>query len=265
LASRKEQREEARKQREEREAQERAKARRKRRLWQVGATLVVAVAVAAIAIAISSSGGGNTKITHGEGAHVTNLFTGIAQTGVTLGNPEAKVTLYEFADLQCPFCRQYTVGGNGSQPILPQLVKKYVKPGKVKMVWRNLTFIGPDSVTAARAAAAAGAQNKLWDFADLFYTNQGTENSGYVTDKFIQKLATTLGLDVNKLTADESAPFVEQQLGVAQQQASQFKISSTPSFLIQIGNGTPQKLNYQNFKLSEFTGPIDKALRTAGG
>ena len=258
MASRKEQREEARRQREEREAQERAKQRRKRRLWQVGSALVVAVVIIVIAIAVSSSSGGDQKVTKKEGQQTSSLFTGIAQSGITLGNPQAKVTLYEFADLQCPFCREYTTS------VFPQIVSKYVKPGKVKMVWRNLTFIGPDSVTAARAAAAAGAQNKLWDFADLFYKNQGTENTGYVTDQFIENIAKNAGVDPNKMKADESAPFVEQQLGEAQQQAQQFSINSTPSFLIQVGNGKPQKLSYSNFKLSEFSGPIDAALKQAG-
>ena len=184
---------------------------------------------------------------------------GHAQSDVTLGNPEAKVTIYEFADLQCPFCKQY------SQEVFPQLVQKYVKPGKVKMVWRNLTFIGPDSVTAARAAAAAGAQNKLWDFQDLFYKNQGTENTGYVTDKFIEDIAGQIpGLDVDKLKADMSAPLVEQQLGTAQNQAQEFGINSTPSFLIQIGDEEPQKLDYQDFKLEQFSKPIDAALAEAG-
>src|SRR3569623_377051 len=101
------------------------------------------------------------------------------------------------------------------------------------MAWRNLTCIGPDAVTAARAAAAAGAQNRLWQFIDLFYQKQQTENSGYVTDKFIENIASGAGVDPGKLKADQSAPLVEQQLGDAQQQAAQFKINSTPSFLIQ--------------------------------
>jgi protein-disulfide isomerase len=260
LASRKEQREEARRQREEREAAALATQRRKRRLWQVGATLVVAIAIVAIAIAVSSSGGNDTKVTKREGKQTSSLFTGIAQNGITMGNQQAKVTMYEFADLQCPFCREYTLS------VFPQLVDKYVKPGKVKMVWRNLTFIGPDSVTAARAAGAAGLQNKLWDFADLFYKNQGTENTGYVTDQFIQDIASQIsGLDVNKMKADESSPVIEQQLGTAQQQAQQFSINSTPSFLLQVGNGKPQKLNYSQFTMKQFSGPIDQALKQAGG
>ena len=260
MASRKEQREEARRQREEREAEEQARQRRKRRIWQIGAGVVVVVAIVVIAILVAGSGGGSSKpkVQKSEARNTQSMFSGLAQSGITLGNPQAKVTLYEFADLQCPFCREYTLS------IFPQLVAKYVKPGKVKMVFRNLTFIGPDSVTAARAAAAAGAQNKLWDFVDLFYHNQETENTGYVTQKFIDKIATAVGVDVPKLHTDMSAPLVEQQLGAAQQQAAQFKINSTPSFLIQVKGGKPQRLNYSNFQLNQFSGPIDAALKQAG-
>jgi protein-disulfide isomerase len=257
LASRKEQREEARRQREEREAEERKKARRKRRLWQIGAGVTVLVALVVVAILVSGGDDGDTKVTKEEGTQSVDLFEGIAQGGTTLGNPQAKVTLYEFADLQCPFCKQYT------ETVFPQLVEKYVKPGKLKMEWRNLTFIGPDSVTGARAATAAGAQNELWTFADLFYKNQGTENTGYVTDKFIEQIAQQAGVDPNKLKADMSAPFVEQQLGDAQNMANDFQINSTPSFLLQIGKQKPVKLEYQDFKLEEFSGPIDQALGEA--
>jgi protein-disulfide isomerase len=258
LASRKEQREEARRQREEREAEERKKQRRKRRMWQIGAGVVVAAAVIIIAIAVSSSGdGGGGTASKEEGNQTSDLFAGIAQDGVTLGNPQAKVTIYEFADLQCPFCRDFTKGP------FPQIVQKYVKPGKVKLVWRNLTFLGGDSVTGARAAIAAGAQNRLWNFVDLFYENQGAENSGYVTDKFIEDLAKEAGLDVNKLKADMSAPFVEEELGTAQNQANQFGINSTPSFLIQVGKGKPEKMSYENFEFKSFQVPIEKALKEA--
>ena len=260
MASRKEQREEARRQREEREAEERKKQRRKRRIWQIGAGVVAIAAIVIVVIVVAGSGGGgDTKVTKPEENETAQLFEGIAQSGDTLGNPQAKVTLYEFADLQCPFCKQYT------DTIQAQLIEKYVRPGKVKMVWRNLTFLGPDSITGARAVVAAGAQNKTWDMQHLFYENQGAENSGYVTDKFIENLAKGAGVDYEKLKADMSAPFVEQELGDAQQEAQQFGINSTPSFMIQVGNGKPQKLEYNDFKLEEFSGPIDEALAQAGG
>ena len=260
MASKKEQREEARKQREEREAEERKKQRRKRRMWQLGAGVAAIAAIVIVAILISSSGGGSDqKVDSKEENESAQLFEGIAQSGDTLGNPDAKVTIYEFADLQCPFCKQYT------DTVYPQLVEKYVKPGKVKMVWRNLTFLCPDSITGARAVVAAGAQNKLWNMQHLFYENQGTENTGYVTDKFIENLAKGAGVDYDKLQADMAAPFVEQALGDAQQEAQKFGIDSTPSFMIQVGNGKPQRLEYQDFTLEQFSGPIDDALAQAGG
>ena len=112
---------------------------------------------------------------------------------------------------------------------------------------------------------AAGAQNKLWNMQHLFYANQGTENTGYVTDKFLENLAKGAGVDLEKMRADMAAPFVEQQLGDAQQEAQKNGIDSTPSFLIQVGNGTPQPLKYGDFKIEEFSGPIDEALAQAGG
>ena len=77
------------------------------------------------------------------------MLAGIPQSGIYLGNPAAPVPLVEFADLQCPFCREYTL------QTLPQLVQDYVRTGKVRMEFRNLSFLGKDSVTAGRAAAAA--------------------------------------------------------------------------------------------------------------
>jgi protein-disulfide isomerase len=125
---------------------------------------VVAVAVVAAALAQTGRHGNTTgKIV---GARQANaLFSGIPQDGVTLGRPSAPVAMVEFADLQCPFCRDYSLDA------LPALVKDYVATGKVKMEFRDISIIGPDSTAAARAAGAAALQDKLWQFADLFYRN----------------------------------------------------------------------------------------------
>ena len=226
MASKKDKKEEARRLREEREAEERKKQRRKRRIWQVGAAVVVAVAVIVIAVLISSSGGNDKRVTPDEQHATKDRFGGIAQSGITLGNPQAKVTLYEFADLQCPFCRQYTKGP------FHELVQRYVKPGKVKMVFRGLTFIGGDSVTAARAASAAGAQNRLWQFVDLVYRNQGAENTGWVTDAYLRRIAAAAGLDVRRALADRASPAARRLLEEAKAAAGRQDVQSTPSFVV---------------------------------
>jgi predicted DsbA family dithiol-disulfide isomerase len=84
-----------------------------------------------------------------------------------------------------------------------------------------------------------------------------------VTDAFIEDLAGQIGLDVEKLTADMSAPLVEQQLGEAQQQAAEFGIDSTPSFLIQIGDGKPRNLENESFEFDEMSKLLDEAVKEA--
>jgi protein-disulfide isomerase len=240
LASRKEQREQARAEREKREAEEQAKAKRKRNLLLLGGAVALAAVVVVVAVVISS--GGSSKKGSPEGKAIGSdqarqLLDGIPQKGSTLGSPRAPVTLTEFADLQCPFCRDYTIKQ------FPALVAKYVRPGKVKMVFQNYAFIGPDSLTAALAAEAAGKQNKLWQFIDVFYNNQGTENTDYVTDKFLTKIADGAGVDSKQMLTDRDDPSARQAVAAAQQAATSAGVNSTPTFILKKGAGPAQKLS----------------------
>src|ERR1700759_253206 len=122
------------------------KAARDRRMKLLPAAIALAAVVLVVAIVLGS----HKSTKPATARQTTSLFAGIPQSGTTLGDPKAKVTLTEFADLQCPFCQQFTV----SQ--LPAVVRDYVRTGKAKLVFRNLTFTGPDSVKAAKFAAAAG-------------------------------------------------------------------------------------------------------------
>jgi protein-disulfide isomerase len=240
LASRKEQREQARAEREEREAAERAKAQRKKRLLYLGGALAAAAVVVVVLVVISSGGGskkGSPKGKANGSDQAQQLLNGIPQKGSTLGNPKAPVTLTEFADLQCPFCRDYTLNQ------FPSIVAKYVKTGKVKMVFQNYAFIGPDSLTAALAAEAAGKQNKLWHFIDVFYNNQAQENTDYVTDKFLTKIANGAGVDPKKMLTDRDDPSARQAVASAQQAAASAGVNSTPTFLLKKGAGPAQKLS----------------------
>jgi protein-disulfide isomerase len=240
LASRKEQREQARAEREQREAAEKAKAQRKKRLLYLGGALAAAAVIVVVLVVVSS--GGSSKKGSAEGSalgakQAQQLLNGIPQKGSTLGKPDAPITLTEFADLQCPFCRDYTIKQ------FPALVAKYVRPGKVKMVFQNYAFIGPDSLTAALAAEGAGKQDKLWQFIDVFYNNQGTENTDYVTDKFLKKIADGAGVDSQKMFTDRNDPSARQAVAAAQQDAASAGVNSTPTFLLKKGAAPPQKLS----------------------
>jgi protein-disulfide isomerase len=239
---------------------------RRKRLIQLGALLAAAAVVVVVAIVISS--GGSEKRSSGAGsggalqgvAETKSLFDGIPQKGITLGNPNAPVTIAEFADPQCPFCKEYTLNE------MPALVEKYVRTGKAKMELRLLTFIGPDSVTAAGVLLAAGQQNKLWNATDLFYRNQGEENSGYVTDDFLTKVLTGAGADAEKAIAAAGDPAVSQEIGAAKTLASRYGVTGTPTILVGPTGGDLKADKAESQPTAAGVGKlIDAALAAKGG
>ena len=110
---------------------------------------------------------------------VNTLFKGIPQSGFTLGSAKAPVTMVEYIDLQCPFCQQFET------QVMPDIVPNYVRTGKVKVELRVLDFIGPDSSRGREALIAAASQNKAFNFAELLYDNQATENTGWLNDAMV--------------------------------------------------------------------------------
>jgi protein-disulfide isomerase len=233
--TRKQRRDAARRERIEREAALAAAAARRRRLTLLGALLGVAAVVVAVLIAVSTSGSKTAASTAApgpvSGAREANaLFAGIPQHGLVLGNAKAPVRIVEFADLQCPFCSDYSLS------TMPGLVDKYVRTGKASMEFRSLAFIGPDSVRAARVAQAAGQQDKLWNFVDVVYRNQGKENTGWATDAVLKRLATGAGVDANRAFAARNSTSVTNALNAANTLATQSGVQSTPTFLVGRGS-----------------------------
>jgi protein-disulfide isomerase len=153
------------------------------------------------------------------------VFNGIPQKLNVLGRAGAPVTMIEFADLQCPFCRDYAASA------LPALVAQYVRPGRAKFVFSGMHFIGPESEKALRAVYAAGLQGRLWEYLDLLYKSQGAENSGWVSDDLLRSVGASLpGFDTEKMLTDMSSQEVTNALAVGDQQAQDASVSSTPTF-----------------------------------
>jgi protein-disulfide isomerase len=238
--TKRERRDAARAQRLEREQAAAAADTRRRRLLMLLGLVGAAAVIVVVAIVVSSGGGKKSSSTASGGAiqgvaETKALLDGIPQKGTTLGKATAPVTVVEFADPQCPFCKDYTLNE------MPAIVQKYVRTGKAKMELRYLTFIGPDSLTAARALEAAGLQNKLWNASDLLYRNQGVENSGYVTAAFLKAILTAAGADATKALRDASSSAVSQQLGDAKTLASRYAVNATPTILVGPTGGTLKK------------------------
>jgi protein-disulfide isomerase len=208
--------------------------------------VTVAIVVAALLVVLSQFGGGG-----GSSEDVGEFYAGIPQDGTTLGEDDAPVTLYLYEDFQCPFCGQF------DREMFPDVVDDYVRDGEVKVVSETMAFLGPDSVTAARAAFAAGEQNRYWPYHTLLFENQGEENSGYVTDDFLRGLAEdTPGLDVHKWEDERAGNSFTQELGTVQAKAQAAGVNSTPTLIVK-GPGGQVKIDVLK-DYGQITSAIDK-------
>ena len=187
-----------------------------------------------------------------DGARATAArYAGIPQDGDLLGRRDAPVTLEQFGDLQCAYCRDY------ARDVLPVVLRDYVRRGKVRLVFRNLAFLGPDSERAARMAQAAARQDRLWQFVDRFYASQRAENSGYVTGAFLRDIGGQVpGLDVGRALAD--AP--RESLAAAHDRAVRFHVESTPSFLFGRTGGPMRPLRVAGLDARSVAAALDAAL-----
>jgi protein-disulfide isomerase len=227
-------------------------ARSRRTLLAIAAG--TALVVTAALIAASHFGGGGDPAPSAPLAGTT-LLDGIPQHGNVLGAPDAPVTLVEYADLQCPYCAQY------ANDVLPALIRSYVRPGHVRLVFRGLAFIGPDSETALRAVVAGGEQNRLWDVLHLLYASQGAENSGWVTRDLLRSVAASIpSLDADRLLADADGDGVAQTLAGFERAAAADAVDSTPSFTVGPTGGRLAPLHVAALDPAAFAPTLDGLL-----
>jgi protein-disulfide isomerase len=188
---------------------------------------IIAVVVVIIAVGSGGSSGGDASNLV-EKAQVEKLFSGIPQHNTVLGNPKAPVKLYEYGDLQCPICKEY------SEEVLPEIFENQVKSGEVSITFRNFIIIGPQSVPAGEAALAAGVQGKGWNFIETWYRNQGEENSGYATNEFIESMAKYVGIpNMAKWKSEWKSKKWKKTVESTTSQAQKLGFNGTPSFSIE--------------------------------
>jgi len=205
----------------------------------IGAAIGIVGIVAAVALAFALTSGGSSS---GSSANVSTLpdapatlaeFKGIPQRGNVLGKPTAPVTLVTYIDLQCPACRAFET------EVMPSIVQRYVRSGKLKVEARPIAFIGPDSLLGRRATIAAGKQNRLFDFAQLLYANQGVENSGWLNDDMVASAAKSIpGVDVKALQDAANSGEVEAAAKTFESQATADGVRGTPALYIGKTGGT---------------------------
>jgi protein-disulfide isomerase len=266
--TRKQRREQARSQRKALEEAETANLQRRKRLIQLGSVAGVVVVIIVVILVATSGGGGKTGLekesaNSGKPAkvvtEVTSLLGGIPQNGNTLGSPKAPVTMQYFGDLQCPICKDFTLGA------LPPLIQKYVRTGKLRIEYRNLQTATrePETFRTQQVAAmAAGKQAKGWDYIELFYHQQGEENTEYVTEQYLRTLATQIpGLNLTSWTSARNDSAFTNTITSDAQAANNAGFTGTPSFLIGKTGGSSSKLEYSSLTdPSSFEAAIQKLL-----
>lgn len=174
----------------------------------------------------------------------------IGDRDAILGDPNAPVTIVEYADFQCPFCGRFFTGAEA------QIRDQYVKTNKAKMIYRDFAFLGPESTASAEAAECAKDQGKFWAYHDALYTAEiadGKENSGNLNHALFLSLAKNLSLDMNAFTSCVDSNKYADVVSKSVADAQALGISSTPTIFV---NGQ-QILGAQPF--SVFQAAIDKA------
>jgi protein-disulfide isomerase len=229
--------------------------------------IVAAVVVAAIAIVAITTGAARNSPPKPGSAQATSieqqisaLLAGIPQHANVLGMSTAPVTLKWFGDLECPFCREFTLGA------LPSIMQRWVRAGALRIEYLSMeTATREPRVFKVQqvAALAAGMQNKLWNFIETFYHEQGEEDSGYVTEKYLHGIASQVpGLDRELWAEDRYDPELLVEVAVDRQAVKHERFHGTPAFLIGRSEGamhhfTPRSLT----TATAFNGAIEDLLK----
>jgi len=205
------------------------------------AAVMIGGAVVFATLYRGGSGSPNGAVPGGAGAVAAVVPSSASTTAILalgprdaiLGNKNAPVTIIEYGDYQCPFCAQYF---ENVQPVISQ---NYVDTGKVKMVFRNFAFLGPESIAAAEAAECAEDQNQLWPYHDALYNAKiaddnkgGGEDDGVLNRTLFLTIAKQLNLNIADFTTcidtNKYASLVAQEKA----DATAIGVQSTPATFI---------------------------------
>jgi protein-disulfide isomerase len=213
---------------------------------------ILACALAALVVSVPAAGAASRSPAAGP-QDVSALLRGIPQHGAWLGRPGAPLTVVEYVDLQCPYCAKF------GRETFPTLVRTYVRTGRVRMLFRGLAFLGPDSQTALRWTFAAGRQNRLWNVLELLFAKQGRENSGWVTPSLLTRVARSVpGLDTARLRRDSAR--VTSEIAAAAAAAKAARVPGTPYLEVGSSLMTMQPLRLRSFDPKDLAAQIDALL-----
>jgi protein-disulfide isomerase len=176
--------------------------------------VVVAVVVVAVLVALN------------QGSDSSGPESDAVVLEKSLGAADAPVVVAEYADFQCPYCKEFALGPE------QQLRKDYVDQGRVRLVFRHFPFIGNESTWASEASECANEQGRFWDYHDKLFEEQGGENQGAFSQDNLKRFAAELGLDTQKFNECLDSGKYESQVQAAFNEARRRGVNSTPTILV---------------------------------
>jgi protein-disulfide isomerase len=175
---------------------------------------------------------------------VSNTFT--ANGSPILGDPDAPITLIEFGDYQCHFCNVHFHNTEHN------LLENYIETGKVKMIFKDFTIIGPDSINAAHGAHCANDQGKFWQYHDILYNNWTGENNGWASSDNLLRFAQEIELDVDQWSDCMIDEKHSKTIVDSNKDARDLGITGTPAFFVIGPDNKITKISgaqpYENFE-----------------
>ena len=159
-----------------------------------------------------------------------------------LGSEDAKVTIVEFSDFQCPAC-------GAAHPVVKQVIKEY--GDRILFAYRHFPLLATHqyALKAAEAAEAAGEQGKFWEYQDILFANQDN-----LKTEDLKNYAKQVGLDMKKFNGALDSGKHKDKILSDLDDGEKFGVTSTPTFFI---NG---QMNRGALNLDQFKSAIDKAL-----
>ena len=159
--------------------------------------------------------------------NMSNLATLVKNGSPMLGNIDAPLTLVEFGDYQCSYCKRHF------DQTHDLIMKNYVATSKVKILFKDMIVTpGEDSVNAAHAAHCAKDQGMFWKYHYMLYNNWEGESTGWVTSDNLNKFAKNIGLDINKFSKCMSEDKWMELINASQDDANTLNVTGTPSFFL---------------------------------
>ncbi|GAA4872857.1 DsbA family protein [Saccharopolyspora cebuensis] len=207
----------------------------KRKWLNVTAAVLVAVVAFLLGHLVTSQGGSDRaapqQAEQQQESPLAKLARRTPGDPLALGRHDAPVVMLNYGDYRCPFCAKF------SQDIEPELIKRYVDSGVLRLEWRDFPIFGEESIEAAKAGRAAAAQGKFWEYLGAIYHDSPGRGHPPLPHDTLIDYAEQVGItDIARFEADMNSPATLSAIQADAVEGSEIGVSSTPTFLV---NGDP--------------------------